>query len=153
MLRPIGRVLGGIVDILHMAFYTPLAYKAQQALCVLSEGYGVDILLIIVVRGPARVLRAGASSPLHGVVFTIFVQALRCPAEEGLRSIRDTRSLVLRAHAGGESIQLQPITLQLSRAPVVCPERLARQAAKPRSGLVKGATPWSRGRCASCRAR
>ena len=44
-----------------------------------------------------------------GVFSRFCVRALRCTAEESLRCIRDTRSVVLRAY--GESIQLQPIML------------------------------------------
>ena len=44
-----------------------------------------------------------------GLFSRFCVRALRCTAEEALRCVRDTRSLVLRAY--GESIQLQPIML------------------------------------------
>src|ERR1700675_912007 len=44
-----------------------------------------------------------------GLFSRFCVQALRCTAEETLRRVQDTRSLVLRAY--GESIQLQPIML------------------------------------------
>jgi hypothetical protein len=68
----------------------------------------------------ARALRAGAHSTLHGVVFAILclgsavyrpwrVEDARERAYEALRCVRDTRSLLLRAH--GESIQLQCIML------------------------------------------
>src|SRR6267378_8167934 len=63
----------------------------------------------------------GAHFTLHGVVFAILCPGPACTAHsvsktrvnalaEALRCVRDTRSLVLRAC--GESIQLQPITLQ-----------------------------------------
>jgi len=95
----------------------------------------LDILLADVAPGcrpgtvmwtqAARALRAGAHSTLHGVVFAILclgsavyrpiarerayerVEDARERAYEALRYVRDTRSLVLRAH--GESIQLQCI--------------------------------------------
>ena len=71
-------------------------------------------------RNAARVLRTGAQSTLHGVVFAILcpgpavhrpwhVEDARERAYKTLRCVRDTRSLLLRAY--GESIQLQPITL------------------------------------------
>ena len=60
-------------------------------------------------RNAARVLRAGAHSTLHGVVFAICVRTLRCTTEEALRCVRDPRSSVLRAY--GESIQFQAIML------------------------------------------
>src|SRR5712671_5157845 len=44
-----------------------------------------------------------------GLFSRFCVWAPRCTAEEALRCVRDTRSLVLRAH--GESIQLQCIML------------------------------------------
>jgi hypothetical protein len=45
-----------------------------------------------------------------GLFSRFCVRALRCTAEEALRCVRDTRSLVLRAY--GDSIQLQLIMLQ-----------------------------------------
>ena len=79
----------------------------------------LDILLADVAPGcrpgtvmwtqAARVLRAGAHSTLHGVVFAILCLGSAVYPEEALRCVRDTRSLVLRAH--GESIQLQCIML------------------------------------------
>src|SRR3981189_3048057 len=63
-------------------------------------------------RVPARLAaldrrrRPAAHSTLHGVVFAILCLALRFIAEAVLRGVRDTRSLVLRAHGG--SGQLQP---------------------------------------------
>jgi hypothetical protein len=40
----------------------------------------------------------GACPTLHGVVFVILCRALRCTAEEALRRVRETRSLLLRAY-------------------------------------------------------
>src|SRR5216683_5353929 len=76
-------------------------------------GWGRDdgpFFLLVPRTQAARALRAGAHSTLHGVVFAILCLGSAVHPEEALRCVRDTRSLVLRAH--GESIQLQCIMLQ-----------------------------------------
>src|SRR5216683_6981651 len=79
-------------------------------------GWGRDdgpFFLLVPRTQAARALRAGAHSTLHGVVFAILCLGSAVYPEEALRCVRDTRSLVLRAH--GESIQLQCIAA--SRGP------------------------------------
>jgi hypothetical protein len=54
-------------------------------------------------RSAARVLRAGVSSTLHGVVFAFFVQAVPYTAEGTLCRVQATRSLVPRAYQANRS--------------------------------------------------
>src|SRR5712672_1650613 len=90
----------------------------------------------------------GAHFTLHGVVFAILCPGPACTAHsvsktrvnalaEALRCVRDTRSLVLRAY--GESIQLQPITLQRSAnsQAVACSRGLARGRLQCHSATAK----------------
>jgi hypothetical protein len=81
---------------------------SQPPFCVRD----LDILLADVApagRKPHERCEPGPILLCMGLFSRFCVWAPRCIAEEALRCVRDTRSLVLRAH--GESIQLQCIML------------------------------------------